>query len=85
MHLYQNRVVEWFVAESLEDAKDVAILYFKNVGYSEDEYDLDLKQTPDDKVITLLHDPYGEDEKETLTAKEFATKYGRGFLMSTEY
>lgn len=89
LHVYQNWVVETFIAESLEEVKEIARKYFiENYGSHDDIDDdyLDFKELPDDKTMTVLNDPY-EDPKdeEKMTCKEFAEKYGKGFLCSTEY
>ena len=86
LHVYVNNVKDWFVAESMEELIELYKEY--NVkNFELDVYDMDLNftQVPDDKVMTINFDPFGPEDKEVMTAKEFADSNGKGFLASTEY
>lgn len=91
MHVYENGVTEWFVAESEADAKLAAMEFnAKGPQIPAEELDLDFVQTPDDKALTMETDDPGVlcgrgRNKVTKTAAEWAATSPRGFLMTTEY
>ena len=81
MHVYENNVIEWVVAESVDDAKKVLREHYQNWDCG-DEIDLDFKQTPDERVLTR-DECRGDAVRKT--AADWAKEVGRGFLMTTEY
>lgn len=88
LHVYANGVVDWFVAESLDDAKVVAAQYFDDCGTPEDERDFDLEQEPDDKPLRIYNEFAPRDAADpfiTDTCAAWAKQNGRGFLCSTEW
>ena len=88
LHVYKNRVIEWFVAESMEECLILAKkFYIENYGSDENELEyFNFTEEPDDKIMSIKFDPYDRDsDTEKMTCGEFATKYGKGFLCSTEY
>ena len=88
LHLYKNDVVEWFAAESVEDAKKVALAYLiETCGIGEEECDLNFEQVPDGKVLKCHIEDNEPSEPDFIekTALEWATDNGRGLVMSTEW
>jgi len=86
LHLYRNDVTEWFSAATLEEAVSHARTYLSEICGIADErdMDLDLRQEPDDKLLTLT-DECDANDKTTKTAAEWARETGPGFFMTTEY
>lgn len=83
LHVYANSVIEWYVAESLDAAIEIARTYFRDiVGADEDEIDLDLEQVPDDNLLRIVDDEHGKREQ---SCTEWATENGPGFLCSLEF
>lgn len=83
-HVYQNDVTEWFVAESVEQAIELARAMNVKNEIPEDEMELDFRQTPDDTVLTIAdYGPMGE--RANKRAAEFAAENEPGFLATTEY
>lgn len=86
MHVYRNRVVEWFIAESVEHARELAAAYGEDYGVDESEIDLEFTQEPDDKPLRIFGMDAGDDDAEvTKTCAEWAASEPVGFLCSTEY
>lgn len=82
LHVYRNDVTEWFVAESLGDAVEVAREYLGEVCEMDPaEMDLDFSQEPDNKPLTMDDDG----TRVVKSAAEWAAENGKGFLMTTEY
>jgi hypothetical protein len=52
---------------------------------NDDDMDFDFEQVPDDKIITIIFDPYGSTDIVKATAKEWTKIKGKGFLSTTEY
>lgn len=87
LHVYRNRVIEWVVAESPEQALHLLAVYLvEECGYDPSEVDAQLTQEPDDKMLSMLCD--GPDthieERVTKTCAEWAAEHGPGFLGTTE-
>jgi hypothetical protein len=82
MHIYVNKVIDWVIAESVDDANAVLSEHY---GYTLEQLIDDdtqiTEQLPDDKPLTLDEDG----SKTTLTAAEWIAKEGRCLLGSTEY
>lgn len=89
LHLYQNVVVDWFAAESAEDAAEFARGWYAENGFDEadiaDHRLLELVQVPDDKVLGCVDEEDDDGETVRRTALEWANLNGRGFWASTEY
>lgn len=86
LHVFKNDVVDWFVAETAEEAKRLSIAYAKECGIDVELYDVDdnmFTQERDDKRLTINDD--SESGKTTKTCAEWAAQNGKGFLCSTEY
>jgi hypothetical protein len=84
LHVYANKIVDWVVAASPEDAIAVAREHAKSIGCADEEADLDgYVQEPDDKVLKI--DWHYNGVKVAKTCVEWAAFNGRGFLCSTEY
>lgn len=82
LHLYRNEVVEWFAAETREQAVEIARTWMaEECGRCADEMDLDLRQEPDEKRLTMHED---DSPAETKTASEWAAQNGKGFWGTTE-
>lgn len=88
-HVYRNRVIDYFVASSLEEAIGLAREYYVDCGHDEDEMDLNFEKIQDEKKIGMICDEDDEvsDCGPTVfkTAAEWAEKSKRGMLGSTEY
>ncbi len=84
-HVYENGVTEWFIAESIEQAVELARKNYVNAGITdESEMDLEFTQTPDGQMLEMAEfGPNGETVKQT--AAEFAAARDVGFLGTTEY
>lgn len=83
LHLYRNEN-EWFVAASLEAAIEVAREWQSaHCGLDDEEVDLELRQEPDDKPMTLEDEDDGT--RQTLTCAEWAAQHGAGFFTSLEF
>lgn len=75
--------IDWVVAESEDEA---IRLLAREVGCPAHEYEnAKCKQLPDDKVFTIMKDPYNDCTGVTKTCAEWATENGKGFLASTEF
>jgi hypothetical protein len=84
MNVYQNKVIDWVVAESAEDAADVLREYCKTIGSDgPDERDLEFSLRPADKSLTI--DNEVDETKLTLLPAEWVALKGRGFLATTEF
>jgi hypothetical protein len=81
LHLYRNEVVDWFAAESLEQAITFARAHYQHEETFGDDM-LVLKQEPDDKVLTMWED---DTPGRQQTAAEWALENGPGFWGSTNY
>jgi hypothetical protein len=81
MHLWRNHVIDWYVAESAEEARLLAREHDEEMGMDESEMDHDFEQEPDDKPLTFIHDDEGETTK---TCGEWAASCPKGFWGSTE-
>lgn len=78
LHVFENDVIDWIVAESADEARQIA---FEHSGKSDEYADLEYTQCPDDQPLTI-----NEDGNETTkTCAEWCTINGKGFLCSTEY
>ena len=83
MNVYANNVIEWVVADSVEDAREVMREHYRNWDCGPiEEADMDFEIVPGDKVLSLDE---GNEQTTKRTAKEWAALKGRGFLMTTEY
>jgi hypothetical protein len=79
LHVYENDVIDYVVATSVEEAKELMSKAFDDVEeYLETEY----IQVPDDKELTINSDDEG---LLTHTCAEWCKINGKGFLCSTEY
>lgn len=89
LHVFKNDVIDWVVAESVEDAKLAHDQYMKDIGadpYGADLYEadeLEWKAEPDDKVLSITDDDEGCRIEKTCAT--WAREKGRGFLCSTEF
>ena len=54
LHVYSNKIIESFVAESKEEAIELAREYFKEMNYDQEEWDLAFEQVQDDKIMTIV-------------------------------
>ena len=85
LHVFKNKVIDWVIAESIEDAREVV-----REQYGHDEFEpwspaFEFTQLPDDEVLTVRSDDDDDgDEPESMTCREWA-ETGRGFLASTEF
>ena len=90
-HVYKNKVVDWFVAESETQATELWRDYLLNViGEDPDEYIGDkisnvFKQVPDDEPLTIMDDTFVPPSPITKTATQWAEETPIGFLASTEW
>lgn len=88
LHVYSNDVVDWFVAESPEEAREFGIAYAKQCGSDGEMYEEftadDYTKEPDDKLLTI-NDEREPEGKWTMTCAEWCRANGKGFLCSTEY
>lgn len=84
LHVFANKVTDWVVATSPEDASAVWVEHCGLDGetYPEREHGA-WSQLPDDKALVIRDEDH--DQKITKTAAEWAAHNGRGFLASTEY
>jgi len=83
LHVYENEVIDWIVAESEEEARAIGL---SQSGDSEEYKDLEYTQCADDQPLTINWDDGPEGAgKMTLTCAEWCAKNGKGFLCSTEY
>ena len=87
MHIYRNRVTDWFVAESPERARELCREHYDDWDESDIEaYGADLftfALCPDDEPLKVADDD-GEDAR-TKTCAEWAASEPPGLLCSTEY
>jgi hypothetical protein len=85
LHVYANSVINYVVAESLEEAKEIATKEcLDNGNCSLEEGDIDgYEQVDDDEQYTVNDEE--ADEEIRATCRELCSIYGKGFLMSTEY
>ncbi len=82
-HLYRNEM-EWYVAPTLEAAVAVAREWQSvQCGIGDEDLDLDLRQEPDDKPMTLIDED--DNTKETLTCAEWAAQHGGGFFTTLDW
>lgn len=97
LHVYHEGEADWYVAESVEEARR---LYIEHNGYS-DPGDIEsiqetldaFKQLRDDRKLTIWCDANGapcesrEDgsSRVTKTCAEWAANASKGLLCSTEY
>lgn len=81
LHVWANSVTEWYVAESADEAANMAREIGKLAGVTDDELDLDFEMWDDGRALTMDIDG----EKVTRTCAEWAAVNGKGFLGTTEY
>ena len=81
-HLYENEVTDWYVAESLDEAVELAKKYQVDVGMDPDEMALEFTQTPDSRELSIVDDGGVKTKK---TAAQWAAQSEKGFLCSTEF
>lgn len=87
-HLYANSVVDWFAADTKEQAVEAARKHYAENEYDRSEWDLDFTQEPDDKVLSCYCEdaPEGEDPHIRRTAAEWAAGWPEPDLVfSTEW
>ncbi len=84
LHVYRNKIVEWVVAASPEDAAKV-LLHHHDGSADPEELDLKFAQEPDDKLLRIVEYDGPGGDNQTLSCKEWASINGRGFLCSTEF
>jgi len=77
---------DWYVAQSLADAEELRDAHYGEARPTE------MRQLPDDKMIGILCDEQGQpsdggkgDEGVDLTAAQWATRQGRGYLCSRDF
>ncbi len=85
-HLYCNDVTEWFVAETREEAIELARKWYADVvGEPDpDEEVFDLKQEPDDKTLECSDEDADADTTTVKTCGEWAEESDSGFWGTTE-
>lgn len=85
MKLWRNSVIDWFVAESAEEAADMARKYYTDVnGIDVEDMDLDFHAEPDSKPLKFWNDG-GDEDVTTKTAAQWAAENPKGFWGSTEF
>jgi hypothetical protein len=79
-----TNTVDTVIAATKEDA--IAVLR-EHCGYSGSELASmeDFRVVPADKLLTIAEDDGSSTVGTVMTAAQWAEKYGRGFLCSTEY
>jgi hypothetical protein len=86
MHVFLIRGCEWVVAASKADAWDVLREETgttpEGEGWDREE---DVKQEPEDKVISIFADREVSNDMDSYTCAEWVKRFGRGYLCSTEY
>lgn len=96
LHVFRNTVVEWVVAWSIEDARQVMREYlhqqypprFDERGFDWSEACWSFKQEPDSKILKIRFDETtkrGKLRSRRMSCRRWAEQHGRGFLCSTEY
>ena len=84
-HVFRNDVIEWFVGADLADARAAAEDFYRNtVGEMPESYNEnieELRQEPDDKLLTMEDD---DGTKVSKTCAEWAATLRHGFLGTTE-
>lgn len=88
LHVFENGVTDWVVAESVEEAASLYKKHASETGWGDESgMDLDFKMTPDHKVLTC--EGFGLDDdgqgNTVRPASWYAKNRGKGFLMSSEY
>ena len=87
--VYRNKVTDWFVATSSQQAYQLWRRYMlKDVGEDPDEFDdcpdvIVFYALKDNEKLTLVDDTTGE--RITKKAREWAQECSLGFLASTEW
>jgi hypothetical protein len=86
LSVYANSVIEWFVAESADEAAGMLRkMNAEQWKMDEEELDTAFVQEPDDKKLSLEGDYEPSVRVMQLTCEEWAAKNGKGFLATTEY
>lgn len=88
LHVFQNDVIDSFVAESSEEARALGVAYANAIGMDPDIYEEmtadDYAKVDDAKEMTIdMEDVDGGTQ--TKTCAEWCVANGKGFLGSTEY
>jgi hypothetical protein len=86
LSVYANGVIEWFVAESAEEAAGMLRkMNAEQWKMDEEELDTAFVAEPDDKTLKLEMDESGDLQVKERTCAEWASLKGKGFLATTEY
>jgi hypothetical protein len=83
LRVWKNRIVEWVIAETPEDATKRLRIHFCEIGEPFAELDTSWTECPADKPLTMDCDDV--DRKFTRLPAQWAALQGPGFLGSTEY
>lgn len=86
LHVFKNYAVDWFVAETAEEASRMYREFVKNtgMGIDEDEMCLEFTQLDDSKTISILVDDT-EGSKVNKTAAQWCVSNGKGFLCTENF
>lgn len=84
-HIYANSVTEWYVAESIEQAKELARLRCEEHGIDVESQCFDFEQWPDERPLSITLDGDLLDKPTVKTCAEWAAESAVGFLASTEW
>lgn len=83
LHMWRNHVVDWYVAESAEEARELARKYMREqLGMHDEEMDLRFTQEPDGKLLKFTDDEGVETVK---TCAMWAATRPKGFWGTTEF
>lgn len=84
LHIYKSSINEFYAAESVQHAADLALKFLSNeCGLSREEMDLDFVELNDAESMTLCDEDDGT--LETKTNAEWAAHNGPGFFTAVDY
>ena len=87
-HIYKNAGVDYFAADSIEQAVEFSKKYLLSIGIPEKDWTDDCLaniQVPDDEVLKALIETNHGSESVSMSAGAWAQIASSGFLFSTEW